>query len=205
MNVRRWSFLLFLCVACYGPTAVASAATVWTGPTVTFSKASGGQPTVPANQDHLTSLVWLTRGTSAGMFNIAPGQETSFAATSPKDTLWATSINNPLQTVTATNFAALSFDTWQNAYGGSGSLNTNITTHDAVVHLLTDDIYLNLRFTNFASGSGNGAFTYQRSTAAPEPSGFFLLLTGLVAMATWASAGSRHKRWIAGLTNSMKS
>jgi hypothetical protein len=159
------------------------AATVWTGPTITFSKPSGGLPTDSANQDHLTSHVWLTRGTSAGMFNIAPGQETSFSATSPKDTMWATSLvtGNSAQAITATNCANLMFDTWQNAFGGSGSLNSNITTHDAVVHLLTDDIYLNLRFTSFASGQNNGAFTYVRSTPVPEPAAICLLLTGIPA------------------------
>jgi hypothetical protein len=151
----------------------ARGATVWTGPAITFSKASNTDPTVPTNQDHLTALVALTRGTSAGMFNIA--QESAFASTSPKGTLWATSVNNPTQTITATNFAALTFDTWQNAYGGAGSLNSNITTHDAVVRLVADDIYLNLRFVSFASGSDNGAFSYQRSTPVPEPA------TGILA------------------------
>ena len=46
MNVRRWSFLFFFCVACCGLTAVAWAAppTVWTGPTITFSKAGHPNP-----------------------------------------------------------------------------------------------------------------------------------------------------------------
>src|SRR4029078_9829883 len=39
----------------------------------------------------------------------------------------------------------------------------NITTHNAVVHLLTDDIYFDLTFTNFNSG---GDFKYDRSTTA---------------------------------------
>ena len=167
---------------------VATASTIWTGPTITFSKASNADPTQTANQDHLTSLVALTRASTQGMFNIA--QESSFASTSPKDTAWATSINNPSQTITATNFAALTFTTWQLAYGGSGSLNTNITTHNAVVHLLTDDIYLNLSFTSFQSGSG-GAFTYQRSTPVPEPTTICLSLIGLVATVSWAMLRAR--------------
>jgi hypothetical protein len=162
--------------------SASSAAVVWTGPPVIFSKAPSTDPTIATNQDRLTLHVWLTRGTSAGMFNIAPGQETSFSATSPKDTLWATSVQaaNAGQTITASNYAALTFDTWQNAFGGSGSLGGNITTHDAVVHLLTDDIYLNLRFTSFTGGSNNGAFTYQRSTPVPEPATAALIASGLV-------------------------
>jgi hypothetical protein len=167
------------------------AAVVWTGPISTFSKASGADPTVPANQDHLTSLVSLARGTAAGMFNIA--QEASFAATSPKDTQWATGFNNPSQTITASNFAALTFTTWQNAYGGGGALNGNITTNDAVVHLVTDDIYLNLRFTAF-QGSGGGSFTYQRSTPAPEPAAVWLLLIGVPALVAKARSSRRSAR-----------
>ncbi len=40
------------------------------------------------------------------------------------------------------------------------------------MHLLTDDIYLDLTFTHFVSG---GDFTYQRSTApVPEPASAYL-------------------------------
>jgi hypothetical protein len=161
-----------------------AAATVWTGPTITFSKAANADQTLPANQDKLTNNVILTRASSQGMFNIA--QEASFSATSPKDTQWATSLNNPAQAITATNFAALTFDSWQNAYGGAGSLNSNITTHDAVVHLVSDNIYLNLRFIAFQGSGGGGSFTYQRSAPVPEPAAITILFTSLPALAAWA-------------------
>src|SRR6185295_19484728 len=136
--------------------------TVWSGSTITFSK-TGADPvdtTDPLNQDRLTDNVWLTRAGDHGMFNVAPGHEDSYVRyTSPADTQWATSVMpaNTGKTIAAANWTQLSFTDWAPSYGGPGSaLGGNITTHNAVVHLLTDDIYLDLSFTNFTSG---GDFT----------------------------------------------
>jgi hypothetical protein len=141
------------------------AATVWTGPNLTITK-TGFDPMDPVNQDRMVNDVWLTRGSSEGMFNIAPGQESGYVRyTSPSNTAWATSVMaaNTGKTITATNYSNLSFTTWAFAYGGPGSaLGSNIISHAAVVHLLSDDIYLNLQFSVFDSG---GTFVYQRSTA----------------------------------------
>jgi hypothetical protein len=107
------------------------------------------------------------------MFNIAPGHEANYVRyTSPADTQWATSVMaaNTGKTIAAANWAQLSFTDWAPSYGGPGfTLGGNITTHNAVVHLLADDIYLDLTFTNFNSG---GDFTYDRSTpSATGPTG----------------------------------
>jgi hypothetical protein len=106
------------------------------------------------------------------MFNIAPGHETGyFRFTSPADTKWATSVMaaNTGKTITATNWQNLAFTDWAPAYDGPGSaLIGNITTHNAVVHLVTDDIYLNLLFTDFNS---SGDFAYQRSAPSVDYNG----------------------------------
>ena len=62
----------------------------------------------------------------------------------------------------------------------------------AVVHLISDNIYLNLKFTVFGSVGQTAPFAYERSTPAlvPEPSGMFLSLIGLVAIVGWAVAAS---------------
>src|SRR5215212_287737 len=139
---------------------------VWTGPTMTFTK-PGTDPTNPANQDRLTANVWLTRGGSGqgGMFNIAKESEYDGSFhTSPVDTLWATDLvpGNGDKTIAATNWQNLAFTTWADAYlGPSSALIGNITSHNAVVKLVTDDIYLNLIFTGFNS---SGFFEYERST-----------------------------------------
>jgi hypothetical protein len=35
---------------------------------------------------------------------------------------------------------------------------------DMVVHLITDDIYLDIKFTSWTGGGNGGGFTYERST-----------------------------------------
>ena len=156
----------------------APAAVVWTGPTLSFTKTgtNPGNVNDPANQDRMTPNVWLTRASSQGMINIA--KETSYDGslhTSPKDTLWATDLvpGNGNATIAATNWQQLTFTTWADAFGGPGSmLIGNITTHNAVVKLVsdeilvTDDIYLDLLFTGFSSG---GFFSYDRSTGVVPP------------------------------------
>ena len=154
--------------------------TIWTGPTIAFSKLGFADPLLPQNQDRLTDNVWLTRGSSEGMFNIAPGNEPNYQRyTSPADTRWATSVipANAGKTISAANFSQLSFTTWAAAYGGPGpSLIGNITTKNAVVHLIRDNIYLDLIFTNFNS---SGDFAYRRSTPVPEPATWATVLITL--------------------------
>jgi hypothetical protein len=149
--------------------------TVWTGPTISFTKSSGADFTLPANQDQLTANVALTRASTQGMFNIL--KEAAFSSTSPADTLWATSINNPGDSIAATNWAALDFTIWTAAYGNS--VGNNILNHNAVVHLVTDDVYLELQFTSFQSGGSGGGFAYLRSTPVPEPAALDLAILGL--------------------------
>jgi hypothetical protein len=154
----------------------AGAAVVWTGPTLSFMK-TGTNPTDvtdPTNQDRMTANVWITRAgaASGGIFNIAPGKETEYDFindTSPADTLWASDLlpGNEGKTIAATNWQQLTFGTWVDAYGGRGpTLLGNITTHNAVVKLVTDDIYLDLVFTGF---NNSGFFAYDRSTPATAP------------------------------------
>jgi len=168
---------------------------VWSGPTITFTKtgADTADTTDPLNQDRMTDNVWLTRGAIEGMFNIAPDHEDNYIRfTSPDDTLWATSVmpENIGKTIAAANWEQLSFTNWAVSYGGPGlALAANITTHNAVVHLLSDDIYLDLTFTFFTSG---GEYSYDRSTpAVPEPS---TAASAIVASALFACVRRRKSR-----------
>jgi len=101
----------------------AYAAVVWTGPMLTFTKTGVNQGNVsdPANQDRMTANVWLTRGSQAGMFNVAkePFYD-GVGHTSPADTLWATDLvpGNASAIIAATNWQHLTFTTWADAYGG---------------------------------------------------------------------------------------
>jgi hypothetical protein len=138
--------------------ALADPPVVWSGLTVSFTKSSGQDPLLPVNEDRLSLHVALTRADTAGLFNAL--EETSFDRNlrdSPLDTEWATSINNPSETISVTNWAELSFTTWNASFGGMGGVGPNILNYDAVVHLITDNIYLDLRFT--AWGGNQGGFT----------------------------------------------
>ena len=170
MNLCR--ALLFF-TALFSAAAVRAQGIVWTGATTTFSNAPFSDSTQPANQDHLTPQVWLTRSGSGrntrGIFNAA--FESSYAQfTSPAGTEWALG--------SLANHAALIYTDWATAYGGPGALANNITSTNSVLHLINEDIYLSVRFTVF--GSTGGGFVYERSTPvpAPEPGVNVILLSG---------------------------
>lgn len=132
---------------------------VLSGLTTSFSKVAGADPMLQANQDRLTLSVLLTRGSSRGLFNAAA--EIGYNASSPADTEWATTINNPGATIAATNYAALDFTTWVSAYGNS--VGNTIVGRNAVLHIIPEDIYLDIRFTNWSASGSGGGFAYQRS------------------------------------------
>jgi hypothetical protein len=157
----------------------ASSATVWSGFTYSFAKANGADESLPANQDRLTGDVWLTRENTGGIYNIY--SEGAYGGDSPAGTRWATALNNPGATIAATNWAALTFNNWITAYGGSGgmTLPSRLLSNSAVVHLIASDIYLDLRFTGWTAGASGGGFAYDRSV--PEPATVTFLLTGLFA------------------------
>jgi hypothetical protein len=178
---RRSTVWVIICLAVvmqlsFVPLDVAVAdPVIWTGPTITFSKAGSSNPTLPEHQDRMTDNVWITRGGPAegGIYNVAAGETAYVQFSSPADTEWATAIvtGNMGQTISASNGPNLTYTTWAQAYGGpSFELLDNIFIHNAVVHLITDDIYLDLTFTQFDS---LGNFAYERSTPAPlaQPTG----------------------------------
>ncbi len=114
--------------------------------------------------------------------------ESSYSGSSPAGTLWATALNNPAETIAAANWAALDFTTWTAAYGNS--VGNNILNHNAVVHLVADDVYLDLSFTSYQGGGSGGGFAYVRSTPVPEPAGCVLAL----ALAGQSLVGCRRVR-----------
>jgi hypothetical protein len=148
--------------------------TIWSGPDVEFDRAAHVDPLLPENQDRLTDNVWLSRNGSEGLYNAATECE-EFSCTythnfSPEGTLWATSevSENYELTIEANNWEALTFTDWESAYGAGGSLSTFILELPAVVHLTTENIYLDLMFTSWGQGfGGGGRFAYIRSSPAP--------------------------------------
>ena len=138
---------------------------VWSGLTFTFIKPAGAPLPPPADQ--ITQNVALTRGSSMGLYNAE--RELGYNGSGPTDTEWATDIINPGKMIAATNWQALTFGSWLSAYGGGGQVGHQIEGRNAVVHLITDDIYLDLRFSHWGSGFGDGSFTYTRAVAPTNP------------------------------------
>ena len=146
----------------------AVAQTVWTGFDHTFTKPLFGDPSAPENQDRISDNVWLTRGNNRGLFNIQ--KETGYSDLSPADTEWATDliVANSGKEIAATNWANLAFDNWVEAYeGGQMQLPGNLTGRNAVLHLITDNIYLDIQFTDWSIAAGS--FSYERAVGTIMP------------------------------------
>jgi autotransporter-associated beta strand protein len=177
-HVRRFALLGAMGLAL---PASAAGQTVWSGFDLSFAKPNSADWTIPENQDRITDNVWLTRANTQGLFNIAA--ESFYSSGSPTGTRWATQLTSPGETISAANWENLTFMAWAGAYGGAGSLATNITAFPAVVHLVTDDIYLDLQFTSWAAVSGGG-FAYNRATGAAGPRSL-----------VWNPAGAGGTNW----------
>lgn len=139
-----------------------STQTIWTGTKITFTKANGADWTKEENQDRITDNVWLTRGDSKSLFNIA--KELSYDGSCgegayPTDTEWAFGMTKSKDSLT--------FATLDQTHGCSNTL--SILNKDMVLHLISEDIYIDIKFTSYSSGGngGKGGFTYERSTSAP--------------------------------------
>ncbi|MGH7970294.1 MAG: PQQ-dependent sugar dehydrogenase, partial [Limisphaerales bacterium] len=129
-------------------------ATVWTGPLITYSQPAP-DPKQAGNQDRITPKVWITRDITQGLFNAKT--ETNYAHfVSPADTEWADG--------DLTNYSSLTYNNWETwaktIHGGP----PNTVGLSAVVHLISEDIYLGIKVTQWAVSGGG--FAYQRTTAA---------------------------------------
>lgn len=111
-------------------------------------------PDEASNQDRLTPDVWLTRATSKGLFNAY--SETNAGTLSPANTEWALGTLEQYDSLAYTNWLA-----WLN-----GQSPVTLVGQPAVLHLISDDIYLSIEFTEWVPG-GSGGFAYQRSTPSP--------------------------------------
>ena len=127
--------------------------TIWSGETITFTKQDGSDPNDEANQDRLTASVWITRGNDGGqIYNIAEENDAS-KNSSPSGTLWAEG--------TTADIESLTFRTFRDGIGGKPK--TNLIGKDLVLHLVEDNVYLDIRFTSWSTGQ-KGGFSYTRTT-----------------------------------------
>lgn len=142
--------------------------TIWNGPMITYTKADGVDWTLEENQDRITENVWITRTNTKGIFNIA--QEAGFQGDgfenfgpSPVDTEWAFGR-------TSEGIENLNFMTWTIASTlfneDNFAVPPDLVDKDMVLHLITDDIYMDIKFLSWAVGGtgGQGGFSYERAT-----------------------------------------
>jgi hypothetical protein len=135
----------------------AAATQIWSGRTFAFSKAPFANPNLPANQDRITPLVWITRANTMGIYNIK--SETAYVHNvSPAGTEWATG--------DAINHASLTFQDWENWTGNNPPATIGV---NACVHLISEDIYLDIVFDTFGGGTSGGTFSYHRAVDPTTP------------------------------------
>ncbi len=165
--MRDWCLSLLVNILMSG---VASAAPlIYSGYTITFSKGEWADYTLPENQDAILPDIIITRTESMGIFNIAT-EEIFDLNFSPEGTAWAFPFNNPGATISAANWESLVFEDWQTANGGPGASGPPATVgQDAAVHLVEQDIYLDIRFTDWGIGmEAGGYFAYERAAITPS-------------------------------------
>jgi hypothetical protein len=166
--------VLLICSA-----ALLNAQVVWNGPTITFTKAAGVSPSSAAGQDKITNNVWLTRDVTEGIFNIAVETDYDKRGVSPAGTEWAYG--------SLSNYNTLTYKSWE---GFNGQKPPTMVNKAAVLHLIVDNIYIGITFLSWG-GSGTGAFSYTRTTAATLPitlKGFSASLNRQNALLKWSTA-----------------
>ena len=125
--------------------------TLWEGASMSFTKEDGADHQQEANQDRITDNVWITRGANGQIFNIV-SEVSANSASSPADTEWARGSFDDI--------ASLTFQSFRDATGGKPK---NAVGQTFVVHLITDDVYLDLQLTSWSTGK-QGGFAYNRTT-----------------------------------------
>jgi hypothetical protein len=137
-----------------------NAQTEWTGPITTFIKANNADWTLEVNQDRITSNVWITRANNQSVFNIADNTDTTSgdcSFSSPFDTEWA------FGTI-ADGVNTLTFGTFLGSNFADCAPPSSVINQNAVLHLITDDIYIDIKFLSWSSGDSGGGISYERST-----------------------------------------
>ena len=147
---------------------------IWNGPAITFTQAPGS-----GAEDQLTPAVALTRDTTKGLYNAVTesGYTHNF---SPADTEWAYG--------ELADYATLSYTDWEDWNGGDPP---GMVGNDAVVHLISDDVYLSIRFTSWPTGHQDppGGLSYVRSTALPSFQSITVSNNSVIL--TWSAASLR--------------
>ncbi len=123
---------------------------IFSGATMTFNKGDGADPTSESNQDRITDNVWITRGNDGGQIFNAAVEDSSSKTESPTGTEWAIG--------TTDNVEQLTFAPFRTTIRPK-----NVVGENLVLHLMADDVYIDIKFTSWSEGK-TGGFTYERAT-----------------------------------------
>lgn len=127
---------------------------IWNGNFIEFTKDSLADWTLEENQDRITDNVWITRKNTQGIFNIRQEDGFSHLNGSPVDTEWSYGTTEEID--------QLIFEPWASAID---SMVPQMLGQDMVVHLITDDIYIDIEFLEWGiTHAGFGYFKYRRAT-----------------------------------------
>ncbi|MGC6421428.1 MAG: hypothetical protein ACON47_03135 [Flavobacteriaceae bacterium] len=129
-----------------------TSAILWQGNTLSFTKADGADPNQTANQDRITDKVWITRANDGQQIYNAAVSSSALKSDSPIGTEWAVGSLDQV--------ADLGFQNFRDACNGKPK---NMVGVPMVLHLIEDNIYLNIKLTSW-SNNKSGGFAYERST-----------------------------------------
>jgi len=121
---------------------------------VTFTKQDFADWTDPANQDHITDNVWITRDDNSGLFNAAT--ETYYDWDSPHDTEWSYGLTKDLNPE--------DYQIWRDVVYPPPSM----VGQPLSLHLISDDKYFDMIFHSWTSGGNGGGFSYTRTDVLPR-------------------------------------
>lgn len=124
---------------------------IWSGESITFSKASGADPALAQNQDRITAEVWITRGNDGGQIYNAAVESEADKTTSPLGTLWAIGEIEEIPD--------LDFQPFRAALGRP----KDIVGQNLVMKLVEADAYVYVKITSWDQQK-LGGFSYERST-----------------------------------------
>lgn len=126
---------------------------VWDSGFIDVSKMAFANDTLEANQDRITSNVWITRSARKSIYNAAIETKDS-TAESPLGTLWAKG--------KISEYENLIFEPFKKMHGNNPS---SLIDEEVVLFLVEDSIYIAITIKSWGSGpSGGGSFEYSRAT-----------------------------------------
>ena len=137
-----------------------------------FEKPAFVDHTLPIYQDAITPNVSIARAATKGIYN-AVSEVSYINNLSPVDTEWAFSglNSNPVFSfgAGASSYGSLTFTDWEASIEMDPLQTVDLP---AVVHLITDDIYIDIQFDSWGRGPLSGAFFSYVRAANPLAADF---------------------------------